>query len=182
MLPILLTLLLLGHPRSTASVEPDLLALRHKKRSLDLELRQIETDWNAFYLIIDLSSRIVHLKSGGRLLRTSSVKDFQVQSLLETQLCRMVSRIDPVTPEPGNDGLRLRGRLLPLDFAGRLIEGPRERSVLYFAPAVILQPMGFPAPAHFNSVELDGGDLKALGSAIRPGDVAILIPPADPFR
>ena len=172
----------MGHAQSTASVEPDLAALRNKKRALNLELRQIEADSNAFYLIIDLSSGIVRLKSGGRLLRTSSVKDSRVQSLLDTQLCRMVSRIDPVTPEPGNDRLRLRGRWLPLDFAGRLIEGPRERSILYFAPAVILQPVGFPAPAHFSSIELDGGDLKALGSAIGPGDVAILIPPADPFR
>ena len=190
LLPILLLSLLVGRPAGEKLEQPsepaDLsvrrTSLKRQKAALELELHLVQTDPVAYYLVVDLPAREVHLKSGAHLLRTCPVEDYRLAPGAKTGLLRMVNRIDPFTPEPGSDGLRLRGRALPLDFVGRLIEGPRRISRLYFSPSMLLQPADLPAPRNVGYLKLDGGDIKALGSALPPGSAAILIPPTQtPF-
>ena len=155
-------------------------ALQQEKAVLEIELRLVRTDPEACYLVIDLSAGEICLKLGARLLSTCSVRGYRAaQESRIPLLFRMVTRIDPFTPEPANRGLRLRGRRQPLDFIGRLIEGPGERSRLYFSPRLVIQPVGLPAPPGIDCLELEGGDIKSLGSALQPGNGAILIPPLD---
>ncbi|MCZ6631906.1 MAG: hypothetical protein O7G87_00745 [bacterium] len=174
---ILLFTLLLSESALAQSIPPsDTLAyqqtLRFQKTALELELAWVSTYPEAYYLVVDIPAGKIELKSGAHLLHTCTIQGGSVQT--PTQAYTLRYRIDPQTPEPGNQGLRLRGRHLPLDFQGRLIEGPRHMSSLYFSPPLILtasQP--FPSIPH---LQLFGPDIKALGSALRPGDRAILIP------
>lgn len=156
-------------------------ALWRKKTALEIEYRLVRTDPEAYYLVIDLPAGEVVLKAGGRLLRTCPIRIWGLapHTRRKTLLCHMANRIDPVTPEPGNHGLRLRGRRLPLDFIGRLIEGPREASRLYFSPSLLIQPVGSPTSPNLDHLELGRRDIKALGSALQPGNAAILIPPLE---
>ena len=91
-----------------------------------------------------------------------------------TQRLLFTQRVDPVSPEPGNGKHRLRGRLLPLDFRGRLVEGPRDRSSLYIPPLYLKSEPYLPTPAPI--VVLDAADIKALGSALRTNQVVIWLP------
>jgi hypothetical protein len=156
-------------------------ALWRKKTALEIEYRLVRADREAYYLVIDLPAGEVVLKAGGRLLRTCPIQSWGPvpHTRRKTLLFHMANRIDPVTPEPGNHGLRLRGRRLPLDFIGRLIEGPREISRLYFSPSLLIQPVGSPTSPNLGHLELRGRDVKALGSALQPGNAAILIPPLE---
>ena len=95
-----------------------------------------------------------------------------------TQNHSFVNRIDPISVEPGNANLRLRGRLFPLDFSGRLIEGPRHYSRLYFAPNLVIRADGI-STGTTPHITLSPLDIKALGSALRPGNIAIFIPHAE---
>ena len=150
-----------------------------RKAALELELDLVRADGEAYYLIVDAIAGEVRLKSGARLLRTCPIAKGRVMRELGRQcrLLTMANRIDPFTPEPGNDGLRLRGRRMPLDFIGRLIEGPREASSLYFVPSLLLQPADLPPPDEISYLQLSGHDIKALGSALSPGSRAVLVPP-----
>ncbi len=169
-------------PSEPAELSVRRTSLRRQKAALELELHLVQTDPEAYYLVLDLPAREVHLKSGAHLLRTCPVEDYGLAPTTKIGLLRMVNRIDPLTPEPGNKGLRLRGRALPLDFVGRLIEGPRKISRLYFSPPMLLQPADLSAPSDVHYLKLDGGDIKALGSALSPGSAAILVPPIEtPF-
>ncbi len=179
---ILFSILVLLAPGLQAAEQADSSALKralwHKKTALEAEYRLIQADPEAYYLVIDLPAGKVDLKAGARLLRTCPIQGYGLapRAYRETLLLKMVNRIDPFTPEPGNHGLRLRGRRLPQDFIGRLIEGPRETSRLYFSPSLLIQPVGLPADiSHLN---LNGNDVKALGTALRAGSAAILIPPS----
>ena len=179
---ILVALSIPSTPTWAGSV-PDSLeqALLNRKQALELELRFVSENPNAYYLVIDLPSRKVYLKAGAHILRICAVQNYRLAgalSLLPSQL-RMIVRIDPHTVEPGNSGLRLRGRRLPIDFSGRLIEGPRGRSRLYYSPALLIQPHVLPLPAGTFGIALDSSDVKALDSALRPGSAAILIPTVD---
>ncbi|MDA0745753.1 MAG: hypothetical protein O2954_04495, partial [bacterium] len=119
--------------------------------------------------------------SGAFPLRTIPIHNnrlsFPVQAQ-ETALLTFTAHIPPVTPEPGNHGQRLRGRRFPLDFTGRMIEGPRDQSRLYFYPSLLLQPEEIESPPGVQALMLSQSDIKALGSALQSGDKAILIPPS----
>lgn len=156
-------------------------ALWHKKTALEAEFRLTQADLKTYYLVIDLPAKKVDLKAGARLLRTCPIQSygFVPRAYRETLLLKLVNRIDPFTPEPGNHGLRHRGRRFPQDFIGRLIEGPRETSRLYFSPSLLVQPVGLPPTRHMNHLNLNGDDIKALGTALRAGSAAILIPPSE---
>ncbi len=156
-------------------------ALRHRKQALELELEFARKNPSAYYLVIDLPSRKVYLKAGAHILRACAIKEYRLTGALprSSSRLRMIARLDPVSVEPGNSGLRLRGRRLPLDFSGRLIEGPRARSRLYFSPSLLIQPAEFPHPAKSGVIVLDSSHIKALGSALQPGGTAILVPVAE---
>ncbi len=177
-------------PAACAQSVPDSLeqALSNRKQALELEVRFAKKNPDAYYLVIDLPSRKVYLKAGAYILRSCAIQKYLLTGALSrsSSQLQMIARLDPVSAEPGNSGLRLRGRRLPLDFSGRLIEGPRGRSRLYFSPALFIQPHEFPVPARTCGIVLDSSDVKALDSALYPGSTAILIPivdriPEEPF-
>ncbi len=179
---ILIALSTPSTPASAGSV-PDSLeqALHNRKQALRLELRFVRENPDDYYLVIDLPSRNVYLKAGAHILRVCAIQHDRLPgtlSLSSSQL-RMIDRLAPYSIEPGNSGLRLRGRRLPVDFSGRLIEGPRSRSRLYFSPSLLIQPHELPLPAGTFGIGLVSSDVKALDSALRPGCAAILIPPVD---
>lgn len=152
----------------------DEIALQNQRDALILELDRAKT--GDFYLIIDFAAKRVHLKANGNILRTCPILALSPTSAAQVQTYRFARRVDPVSVEPGNANLRLRGRRLPLDFFGRLIEGPRRRSRLYFAPGLVIRASEMPTDATPH-IALSPADVKALGSALRPGNAAILIPP-----
>lgn len=166
-----------SEPDSTAIEK----ALRYRKVALELEIQQIQTDRDAYYLTIDLSGKAVHLKSSANLLRTCPVQNYRLLPRAQggPMLLHIVSRVHPVTPIHGDRRLRLRGRRLPVDFVGRLIEGPSEASRLYLTPSLVIQPAGLSSPSGCSHIELKPDDIKALASALQPGNAAILIPPMD---
>ena len=170
-------------PSACAQSVPDSLeqALHNRKKALELEVRLARKNPNAYYLVIDLPSRKVFLKAGAHILRSCAIQKYRLTGALSrsSSQLRMIARLDPVSAEPGNTGLRLRGRRLPLDFSGRLIEGPRGRSRLYFSRALLIQPHEFSVPARTGGIVLDSSDIKALDSALQPGSTAILIPIAE---
>ena len=139
------------------------------------ELDHVKTSPDDFYLVIDLPSKQMHLKSQGNVLRTCPILNSLSIEARHTQNYSFVSRIDPISLEPGNVNLRLRGRLFPLDFSARLIEGPRHRSRLYFAPNLVIRADGI-STGDMPHITLSPVDIKALGSALRPGNIAIFIP------
>ncbi|MXX14090.1 MAG: hypothetical protein F4Y39_08390 [Gemmatimonadetes bacterium] len=156
----------------------DKIVLKNYHEALVRELDQIKTAPGEFYLIIDIPSKQIHLKSQGNVLRTCSILNLSPRKESHTQNYRFVTRIDPISVEPGNANLRLRGRLFPLDFSGRLIEGPRHRSRLYFAPNLVIRADGV-STSDIPHITLSPVDIKALGSALRPGNIAIFIPHAE---
>lgn len=182
-LSLLIVLLLLNtgtasNPKqpSDANVFSEKMFLTCQKSALELELNLVQTNPKSYYLVIDLVVKKIYLKSGARILRTCSIEDHKMLHFKKTKLLQMIKRIDPITPEPANLGLRLRGRALPLNFIGRLIEGPRKLSRLYFSSSVVIQSIDLPILKDISYLKIDGGDIKALGSALNPGSSAILIP------
>jgi len=174
-LPTLLSILMFSAgAEGISETETDLLS---RKRALESELQFAREYPSEFYLIIDLQELVVHLKSGGDLLKSSPIPGYYFPSLQHriNPIRTLSSKIHPGTPEPGNDGLRLRGRMLPLDFVGRLIEGPRKATRLYFTPSLLLQSEAVPVDRKVGWIMLSGVDLKAVAAALRPGSVAILI-------
>lgn len=179
---ILIALSIPSVPAGAGSA-PDSLerTLLYRKQALDLELRFVSKNPDAYYLVIDLPTRKVYLKAGAHILRVCAILDYRLAKApnpSSSQL-RMIARLDPHSVEPGNSGLRLRGRRLPIDFSGRLIEGPRSRSRLYFSPSLLIQPYEFPLPDRTFCIALVSSDIKALDSALRPGSTAILVPTLD---
>ena len=156
----------------------DTTVLQNYREALVRELDQVKTSPDDFYLIIDLPSKQIHLKAQGNVLRTCPVLDLSPIEERHTQNYAFVNRIDPISVEPGNANLRLRGRLFPFDFSGRLIEGPRHRSRLYFAPNLVIRADGI-STGITPHITLSPLDIKALGSALRPGSIAIFIPHAE---
>lgn len=168
---------------SWAGSVPDSLeqALLNREQALRLELLHVRENPDAYYLVIDFPSRSVYLKAGAHVLRVCAIQHYRLAGALSlsSSRLRLIDRLDPHSIEPGNSGLRLRGRRLPIDFSGRLIEGPRDRSRLYFSPALLIQPHELPLPAGAFGIGLVSSDIKALDSALRPGSAAILVPPVD---
>ena len=156
----------------------DKIVLQNYREALVRELDQVKTSPDDFYLIIDLSSKQIHLKLQGNVLRTCPILNLSPIEARLTQNYHFVNRIDPISVEPGNANLRLRERLFPLDFSGRLIEGPRHRSRLYFTPNLVIRADGILTGATPHLI-LSPLDIKALGSALHPGNIAIFIPHAE---
>ena len=154
------------------------IVLQNYREALIRELDLVETAPDDFYLIIDIPSKQIHLKTHGNILRTCPILHLSSRAERHTQNYHFVSRIDPISKEPGNADLRLRGRLLPLDFFGRLMEGPRHHSRLYFTPDLVIRADGISTGATPH-ITLSPVDIKALGSALRSGNVAIFIPYAE---
>jgi len=160
---------------------PGRAGLLNQLEALRLEHHIVVSESEAYYLVINLETMQADLKSEARLLRSAPVLAFSgnVRQELGTQQYRFARLIAPVTPEPGAEGLRLGGRQLPMDFSGRLTEGPRRRSRLYFSDGLLLQPLDAVCPDGCLCVRLGDPDIKAFGSALQPGASAILIPRSD---
>lgn len=152
------------------------LRLVQEHKALQLERDLIRERPDQPYLILDLQEPIVTLKSGGRILRSISPSRVRAGEPLAgvPRVLELISLIQPVTPEAGSEGLRLRGRKFPLDFRTRLVEGPRDRTRFYFEPTLLI---GATEPgSDAIDVGLPEEDIKALSSALDPGFKAILIP------
>lgn len=163
---------------SIAQAQSPDIALKNRKRALELELQYIRDHPGGFYLLIDLSIGEIHLKADANLLRVCKIHTIAGVAPRETEYAQFLKRLDPLTSEPGNDRLRHRSRLLPLDFVGRLTEGPRRRSQLYFTPPLLLKPPDIPhTSAALLTLVLDASDIKTLGAAMQPLQAAIVIPP-----
>jgi len=165
-------------PRNSADSN-EISDLNNRHSALKSELQLVREFPGAFYLIVDLSTNTLDLKAGANILRSCKISGYNLSShsFSETRTLRFSNRIDPHSPEPGNTGLRHRARRMPIDFVGRLTEGPRLISKLYFTPSFLIQPQDLTAPENVSYVIIDGKDIKALGSALHPGDSAILVPP-----
>jgi hypothetical protein len=181
LLPALLAGVSLAQNDSPPQPRSPILALGQRKAALEMELGLVRGAPDLYYLVVDLPAGEVYLKCHAQLLKTCRIVDFSLPSGSHrvSSLLRLADRIDPFTPEPGNAGVRLRGRTMPLDFLGRLVEGPREASRLYFRPSLLIQPGHLPVPSSIGCVVLNGSDVKALGSALEPGSLAVWIPPSD---
>jgi hypothetical protein len=158
--------------------------LLNRLQALELEHRIVVRDPDAYYLVINVSAGVAELKSGARLLRSAPILALSGNGIqvLKTKQYRYARLIAPVTPEPGSEGARLGGQKLPMDFVSRLTEGPRHRSRLYFTDGLLLQPLDAVCPDSCVCVGLSGPDIKAFGSALRPGAHALLVPPPDALR
>lgn len=145
-------------------------------RALELERVLLKRPGEA-YLVFDLRVPIVHLKAAGRVLRTMSPSRVQLDELLSNapRILTLLSRIKPISLEPGTEGLRLRGRVFPLDFRTRLVEGPRDRTLFDYGPLLLVGPAQLKLDGI--GIALPETDIKALSSALDPGSAAILIPP-----
>lgn len=155
--------------------------LQNTKRALQLEIQYVREFPATYYLVIDLPAKKIYLKSNANLLRVCPI--LKTTGVLPDNIHQLTfqQRIDPFTPEPGNANLRLRNRLMPLDFYGRLVEGARLRSYLYFTPSLFFQSSAI-SPTTLPAIWLDAADIKALGAALKPGHIAIFIPDELPIE
>ena len=151
--------------------------LQEKRDALSLEYVLVTQNPATFYLIVDLSARQAHLKADANLLRTCDILETFGPLPGKTQKSVYVMEIPPVTPLSGTF---LENQPLPLDFVGRLGKGPKHRSRLYFEPAFMIQSIALPHSDSVFGLVLNYSDVKALGSALRPTNVAILMPNLPP--
>lgn len=172
LLPVLLVLPL--HIGADAGPSGDRLA--NRLAALQLEHDLISAHRDAFYLVLDCPDGVARLKMSGRLLRSMPLTALRIPDGLRTpRALALDSVIPPMSPEPGTEGLRLRGRRFPLDFNTRLLEGPRGSTRLYFRPSLVVARADLLCDQP--GVGLDEPDIRALVSALGPGAAAIFIPP-----
>lgn len=165
-------------PQGGAGASPP---LPLEKSALEAELAIAVRDREEYYLTIDGWNQIGRLKSGGRILREFALTaSWAGGGGAKTTVHALTLRVDPGTLEHGSEGLRLRDRPLPADFTGRLVDGPRSHSRLLFNPPLLIQAMTLPVPPHIPTITLPASDVKALGSALKPGSRLILVPPSPP--
>jgi hypothetical protein len=149
-----------------------------ERRALQSELDLAQQDPDRYYLLVNLFNNTVVLKAGGRVLLDvpiESVRALDADSTDFVLICKSV--IPPNLPLAAFPGTRLAGRRLPMDFVGRLIEGPRKQDRIYFGPALMIVSPGSPYPPDVTCVEVSGEDMKSLSSAIEIGTPALLIRP-----
>jgi hypothetical protein len=149
-----------------------------ERRALQSELDLAQQDPDRYYLLVNLFKNTVALKASGRVLLDApieSVRAPDTDSTVSVRTCRSV--ISPSLPLAAFPGSRLAGRRLPLDFVGRLIEGPRKHDRLYFGHALMIVSPGSPYASDVTCVEISGEDMKSLSSAIEIGTPALLIRP-----
>ena len=154
------------------------LPLPVERRALLSELDLAQQDPDRYYLLVNLFKNTVALKASGRVLldvSIASVRALDTDSTVSVRTCKSV--ITPSVPLAAFPGTRLARRRLPLDFVGRLIEGPRKHDRIYFGPALMIVSPGSPYPLDVTCVEVSGEDMKSLSSAIEVGTPALLIRP-----
>lgn len=176
MIVILLTSFALACTAEASEPPPEILRI-----ALQHELDIVATDREKYYLIVDLFSGVIHLKAGGRTLLTTPIEG------ASTSLDQPVARADFERSIPPHSALqafkssrRLADRRLPLDFVGRLIEGPRKSDRLYFPPSLLIESGLANALPEIMHVKVSGQDLKSISSAMKLGLPAILIQPVAP--
>ena len=131
-----------------------------------------QSDPNRYYLVADLAEGRIDLKAGARLLNRWTILAVQPTQAGVSRLT-FEQHIEPVTHEPGPTRGRLGGRVLPLDFRGRLIEGPR-RPLGYIFPNVPDSGQ-LPVPIGCGRGSPVRWGYQSLASALTPGTPAILI-------
>ncbi len=170
---LLLTILLCS-PFYVSSESPPLLPLDVRHEALRHELQVVEQDADRYYLIIDLTTGRLDLRAGAKILARWPITVGPTSFDAGVHLLTLEQHLEPMTFEPGPARGRLGGRFLPLDFVGRLTEGARAATRLYFTPPFLLQG-DFLSKPDVAGVTLNGQHIKSLASALIPGSPAILI-------
>ena len=146
------------------------------KQALEKELAVAREAPNRYYLIIDLFARTITLKAGGKALFSAAILDARTAGIdVAVTSLQYRQTLSPHSKLSSQEGGRLAGRRLPLDFVGRLIEGPRKNDRLYFEPAFVIGSMRTPRPNDIPYAVVSGDDLKSLSSAIDTTTIAILL-------
>jgi hypothetical protein len=159
---------------SLSHTHADVAFLTNKKTALQFEYDFIKEHPATYYLVIDLSTQEAYLKADAHLLRTCKILDQFGISPTQTQQLSLQTHILPHTPEPKTIS---RNRPLPLNFSGRLVTGPKHRSLLYFMPSFMIQSNELPKPTHLSGICLSNQDIKAIASALKHQSSTILLPP-----
>lgn len=148
--------------------------LEQKRSALAWELRHAEGDKDAYYLLVSPSDGVLHLKAGGRILLDIDIQSFRGLSGRGVTPLKLQGILHPHSRELGPTRGRLGGRALPLDFIGRLTEGAREASRLYFSPSFLLAGDA-DVPRHLPSVVVTPVNLKTLAAAVDTHTPILLI-------
>ena len=145
-----------------------------KRDALQFEYNLVQDSPATFYLVIDLAAEELYLKADANLLRTCKIIHATEKMPQQTQIVTLQMHIEPYTP------IASPRRLLPLDFSGRLTNGPKHRSRLYFTPPLLIQSNEISASNRTPTIQLGNQDIKALASALAIANQAILIPNTTP--
>jgi len=144
--------------------------------ALKMEIELSKENPDRYYLVIDTKMGQVHLKAGGRPLLTSGIKAYFLEPELKgTRQVVYRSTVSPGSPVPASSGQRLAGRRLPLNFVGRLIEGPTTRDRILFSEDLVIAPDPSRIPPDFSYVVLPPKDIKSLSAALEDSTTAILV-------
>ncbi len=147
-----------------------------QRQALEHELEIVQKTPDRYYLVIDLFARTVILKAGGKALLSAAILEAHTTDItLGATTLTYRQTLSPHTQISAQQGRRLAGRRLPLDFVGRLIEGPRKNDRLYFEPPLQIGSTRTPRPDNTPYVIISGDDLKSLSSAIDTTTIAILL-------
>ena len=155
-------------------------SLSTERDALEAELELASRDTLRYYLIVDTAQRRVDLKAGGNTLHSAGILSQSLSDSESVVTHRLVQTIRPGSRLPEQGRNRLAGRRLPLDFVGRLIEGPRKVDRLYFHPSFMIGSDRTPRPRGVPYVLLSGQDLKSLSSAVDTTTTAVVITGATP--
>lgn len=144
--------------------------------ALEAEIALVREAPDRYYLTIDTAAGVVTLKAGGRTLHVARILDADTYALPAGVVSmKHAGTIPPHAPYASRPG-RLGDHRLPLDFVGRLIEGPRTHDRLYFSPPLVVGSPRVPRPvAGTPWIVLGGDDVKSLSSAVDPGTPVILL-------
>ncbi|MBS13158.1 MAG: hypothetical protein CME19_16310 [Gemmatimonadetes bacterium] len=146
-----------------------------EQKALRQELQWAKASEERYYLVLDLYRGNLDLKAGGRLLMRARIQDYSETLPAEVSVFTFTESWSPNVPTESHRGHRLGNRRLPLDFVGRLIEGPTTHDRLLFAPPFLIASDHLPRPRQTPHVTVSGKDLKSISAAIEAGTQAILI-------
>jgi hypothetical protein len=148
------------------------------RKALQRELDIVEQNPEQYYLIVNLFSKIIDLKAGARILFSAPIESVSTSGNQPVVAAVFERTISPHINIPSFAGsARLADRRLPLDFVGRLIEGPRKFDRLYFRPGLMIESGQTSTPIAVTRLQVSGDDLKSLSSAMAPATPAILMQP-----
>jgi hypothetical protein len=169
---LLTTLVVLWAQAEATNPPPEILRV-----ALQQELEIVQQDPEQYYLIVDLFSNVIELKAGARILLSASIREAAGISNKSVITSIFEGTISPhIRLRSFAGSRRLADRRLPLDFVGRLIEGPRKSDRLYFQPGLLIES-GHTVAARVTRVQISGSELKSLSSAMVRGTPAILMQP-----